>query len=547
MNKELQSVVITGASGFVGKFLLDNLKDSYNLFGIARRSMGAANIPYHPNIHWMQWDIANGESIDEVRSYIESNGGADYIIHLAAYYDFDYSDNPEYDRTNVGGTKNILALAEALKVKRLIFSSSVAACDFPENNDQVTEKSLPDADYHYARTKKEGEKLVKESSLIFPASVVRFAAVYSDWCEYAPLYKFISNWTSKNIDSRILAGRGESAIPYIHVYDICAIIQKIIKESSRLPRFAIFNASPDGSTSHKELFEWTTRYFYGKPVRPFHLPRLLAYPGLCFKHFLSFLHLTCDEPFEKFWMIKYIDKKLDTESSLTRKTLEWQPTERFKIHRRLLFMLEKMKSHPNEWKLKNEAALKKTEFRVNYMIYEKMAAAQVELVDKISGEILSDININKFSLYHKMDQEDYHCYLSTLYHLLMATVRSGERSLMLKYIDDIAIKRFAEGFNAMQINDTLAVYQDIIYKYLTGIKELKKFEIEVHDYIILSLQLAKDEIEDLYESLLQKMPAEKIAESPLLPDCTELKRMIRQLSAFYQLTPESGEYYEDLR
>jgi hypothetical protein len=59
--------------------------------------------------------------------------------------------------------------------------------------------------------------------------------------------------------------------------------------------------------------------------------------------------------------------------------------------------------------------------------------------------------------------------------------------------------------------------------------------------------MAIDEVEDHYENLIKKVPAEKIAQSDLLPDCKELQRMIRQLSAFYQISPEEGINYEDLR
>ena len=42
----------------------------------------------------------------------------------------------------------------------------------------------------------------------------------------------------------------------------------------------------------------------------------------------------------------------------------------------------------------------------------------------------------------------------------------------------------------------------------------------------------------MYEKLIIKMPIDKIAESDLMPDCDELKRKIRQLSAFYQIAPD---------
>ncbi|MBZ0198912.1 MAG: hypothetical protein K8H86_03525, partial [Ignavibacteriaceae bacterium] len=136
---------------------------------------------------------------------------------------------------------------------------------------------------------------------------------------------------------------------------------------------------------------------------------------------------------------------------------------------------------------------------------------------------------------------DFQCYMSTLYHLLMATVRSGDRSLMIKYIDDIAMKRFAEGFQPNELCKTLSVFKKIIIAEMNTNPELKKIEQVVYDYIGLTLQLAQDEVEDLYDKLLEKMPMDKFSESSLLPDCKELQQMIRQLSAFYQISPENGE------
>jgi hypothetical protein len=80
---------------------------------------------------------------------------------------------------------------------------------------------------------------------------------------------------------------------------------------------------------------------------------------------------------------------------------------------------------------------------------------------------------------------------------------------------------------------------------------MSKIKQEVYDNIGLSLQLAQDEIEDLYDSLVRKMPGEILARSANLPDCKELQKMIHQLSAFYQVAPEdfnlSPQALQDLR
>jgi len=538
MKRELPSIVITGASGFIGRYVLENVIEEYNVFAIARRSIKAANIPYHKNLHWIQCDIANWNMLQEVMNYINDHGGSDFIIHLAAFYDFAYEDNPEYTRTNIIGTENVLKFAKGINIKRFIFASSLAACNFPPKNNALTEKSPVDADYNYARSKKCGEELVKKYSQFFPCSIIRLAAVFSDWCEYAPLYKLLSSWLSHKYYSRILAGKGASAIPYIHIHDLFLLLKILINKTDELRTFDIYNVSPDGSTSHRELFEFATRYFLGVSIQPLYLPKLLVYTALIFRMILQKFHLTSEDYFERFWMIKYIDLKLNVNSSYTRKTLDWEATPRYHIMRRLLFLLENMKSHPDEWQVKNEAALKRVTRRTNLQIYEKLIEKKEILLGEIINLILSEETGKKFNRYKLMDYNDFHCYMSTLYHLLMAAVRSGDRRLMIEYIDDIAIRRFAEGFEPQEICDTLSVFREIIIKNLIGIKCLTNIKQDIYDYIGLTIQLAQDEIEDLYEKLLKQMPRDKISESSLLPDCKELQKIIRQLSAFYQISPD---------
>jgi hypothetical protein len=246
-------------------------------------------------------------------------------------------------------------------------------------------------------------------------------------------------------------------------------------------------------------------------------------------------------------MVKYTDQKLNIDSSYTQSILNWQPTPRYHILRRMLFLLEKMKSHPDEWILKNEVALKRVTRRPNFLIYEQMIENKEKWLKSITDYIYSYSSDARFERYHQLSENDFQCYMSTLYHLLLAAVRSADRGLMIKYIDEIAIKRFAEGFGPDAICETLNVYRKVLIKNLSSLKKLKSFKRDIYDYIGLTIQLAQDEVEDLYDNLISKIPKDKIPASALIPDCKELQKMIRQLSAFYQISPESGEYYEELQ
>jgi hypothetical protein len=75
-------------------------------------------------------------------------------------------------------------------------------------------------------TKRIGEQMLAEFDDV-PSCIVRFAAMFSDWCEYAPMYVFLSTWLSRTWNARILGGKGESAIPYLHVREIPVFFRRL--------------------------------------------------------------------------------------------------------------------------------------------------------------------------------------------------------------------------------------------------------------------------------------------------------------------------------
>lgn len=258
MDKNLSGIVVTGASGFIGRNFLEESIGKYRLFCLARRSQKETGIPQNENLRWSQVDIADWNKLKEVGSCIKDNGGANYLIHLAGYYDFSLTPNPEYKRTNVIGTSNVLKLAKLIGIKRFIFSSSLAACKFPKPSEAINEGSPLNAKFPYAWSKRMGEEMIKEYADYFSITILRLAAIYSDWCEYPPLYIFLQTWLSKKWNARIIGGKGKSAVSYLHIRDLIKLIFVIIEKSNSLPQISIFNASPNGSTSHLELFKTAT-------------------------------------------------------------------------------------------------------------------------------------------------------------------------------------------------------------------------------------------------------------------------------------------------
>jgi len=519
----LPVMILTGASGIVGRHFLEFIKDDFIIYAIARRSQLEAGIPGHKNIKWLQADIANFTLFKSVvKNALKKNKFCqivDFILHLASYYDFTYTYHPEYRRTNVVGTKNVLELAKDLKVKHLIFTSSLAGIKFPARGETISEKNPIDAIHPYALSKKNGEKLVEDYSKHYRCSIIRPAAVFTDWCEYGILYMLLSRWFSGKFSSRILEGKGEFGVPYIHCDDLNKLIVKILKKSNELPMLGIYIASPNGSTTHKELYEIAVKFYFGKKIKPIYCPKPIVVLAITIKMLLG--RLFGNLPFERPWMLKYIDKQLNTDSSRTREILSWTPTPRFHIRRRILYLVEKIKTHPEEWHIRNTRAMKRIPQRPNLLIYEVMVKLKQEITGQIKQELRNPVRKKEFANYQRINLDNFNWDINVFYQLLTASVRNKDRLLLLNYIHELLIPlRFNEGFEEEEVCTAVLEAGKIIISKLINVPELKGLEGLIHDLIFLTIQLTIDEVENSFEKLNRnrselKVPQRSIIEAKL--------------------------------
>jgi nucleoside-diphosphate-sugar epimerase len=537
MNKKLPGIVLTGASGFVGRNFIDTAKDSFRLFCIARRSQSEAGIPGYENVKWAQADIGNAAKIQAIAESIKKMEGADYVLHLAGFYDFTLKDNTEYENTNINGTLNILNLAKSLKTKHFIFSSSLVVNDFSEAGTVLDEKSPPDAEFPYAKSKRIGEEYVKEYSKYFPCSIIRLAAVFSDWCEYAPLYVFLSTWLSRKWNSRIIAGKGDTSITYIHIHDLIKLIIRILEINEKLPGMNLFVASPPGSVSHNDLYTAATKYYYEQSKKPVRIPKWFTVIGVVIRHYLG--QIFGNEPFECPWMIKYVDTKLVVEPSVTNKILSWKTTRRYDILRRMLFMVDKIKNYQNDWKIKNEITLRRIACRPNIITFDILINLQESIVNKMLQHIMSPENKFYFRHYQEMEEKTLKWFISFLYKLIAVTIRTKNRQLIQDYVKIITYHRFLEGFKVEELLEFLNIFFTIISNALSARLENQQMKQEMITYMNIIIQMTADEVEDYYE-YLETQPSDIFPEAKELPSLDEsedIKRIQRQLedTFFYSM------------
>jgi nucleoside-diphosphate-sugar epimerase len=466
-----ESILVTGASGFVGRHLVESLREDHQVFALARRSQARAGVAVHPNVRWLQADIGERSAVEAVFRRVREAGGARTLVHLAAHYDFTGEEYVEYWRTNVHGMRNVLELSRDHGVRHVLFPSSLAACRLPAPGRALDETSPADGEHVYARTKRAGEEMLREYDAQMQSVIFRFAALFSDWCEYAPLYVFLRTWLSGAWNARILGGRGESAIPYLHVRDAVRLFRSVLARLDLLPPGQVLVASPDGAVSHLELFEEATLLYFGERRRPLFMPRLLCGPGMWARDVVG--RLAGERPFERPWMADYIDTRMAADGRRTRALLGWEPRQRLLVLRRLPFLVLNLRSDPGEWGRRNQAAMKAVRLQKHLILHGLLRAHAATIAARFREALLGDEGRKRFPGLRRLGEAEHpgNRHGFALRHLIDA-VGTGERTEFVAYLRTLR--------------------QD---------PESANLRAEIHDHLLMTLRWGCDQVQDVYEHL----------------------------------------------
>lgn len=495
----LPRIIITGASGFIGRHLLDGLKNDARIFGLARRSQLRCGAPFHDNITWYQVDIGEREALATAFRAIRESGGADIVIHLAAHYDFTGEDNPEYWRTNVDGLRNVLEECVPLNLKRFLFASSVAACGFPPPGEPLDESSPPDGEHIYAVTKRIGERMLAEYDDLISSCIVRFAALFSDWCEYPPLYVFLDTWLSDAWNSRILGGKGRSAIPYLHVREVAPFFRRVLSRLDRITQRQVLIASVNHTMDHRDLYDLANVNYRGRRVRPFLMPGPLCKLGVWGRDLIG--RLLGNRPFERPWMVQYIDARLEVDASTTQLLLDWEPRDRLDLYRRMPFMVEHLKTDPVEWHRKNQAALKDVRLRSNLRIHRLLEKHHDEIRRRFHSRLFSAEGGRLFPSYQKVQREILEWRFTVILRHILNAVRTGERGVFTGYCRDLAAKRFEDGFDVLEVCNVLELLNSVCVEVVQEDPESVELETAIRDYLTMTVQFGCDQVMETFEEL----------------------------------------------
>lgn len=152
----MNTVLVTGATGFVGKQLALKLAGSGHKVHAMYRSEAKTGGLQHENIRLFKGTLNDLVSIDNAMK------GCEQVYHLAAFAAV-WTENPEdiYEQ-NVMGTVNILESALKYGVKRVIHTSTAGVFGPSGEQPNMEDRSTAESHFiHYDRSKAQAEEKVK--------------------------------------------------------------------------------------------------------------------------------------------------------------------------------------------------------------------------------------------------------------------------------------------------------------------------------------------------------------------------------------------------
>ena len=249
-------ILVTGATGFVGRKLIPHILDEgHEVVALVRSTSNVEGLS--KDIEIREADLLDISSLEPIVQDI------DVVIHLAAYFDFYPSSVDLLYKVNVEGTKNLMSACVGTKVERFIYCSStevIGAVRFPPGN----EDTELNPSFDYSKSKVLAEQIVREISkdtkldhiILRPTGIMGEGDLYT-------AFEAIEAVNDGTIP--VIPGDGEKGLMYTHIDDVVEGFIKAITSKSALNTTIIL--CPDQGMTYNELFEYIAECCGVKPPK----------------------------------------------------------------------------------------------------------------------------------------------------------------------------------------------------------------------------------------------------------------------------------------
>jgi dihydroflavonol-4-reductase len=151
-------ILVTGANGFLGSWLIKKLKDDGQEVSVLLRNQEEFSHFLKQGYRVFRGDVTNPDSL------VEAMRGQQQAYHLAGLVAYNKSQRASMFRVNVEGTENVFQVASQHQVEKVLLVSSVVAVGATLKAEILNENSpyeLAHLNLGYHESKREAEKIVR--------------------------------------------------------------------------------------------------------------------------------------------------------------------------------------------------------------------------------------------------------------------------------------------------------------------------------------------------------------------------------------------------
>ena len=265
-------ILITGASGFIGSFIVEEaLKRGFETWAAIRKSSSREWLQ-DKRIRFIELNLSSKSQLVEQLRGKEF----DYVVHAAGVTKCLHKQ--DFHRINTEGTKNLAEaiLEVGMPLKRFVFISSLSifgAIKEQQPYDEIRETDTPQPNTEYGRSKLEAEKYLATTSL--PYIILRPTGVYGPReKDYFIMAKSIKG------HSDFAVGYKRQDITFVYVKDVVQAVFLALEKGENGRQYFLSDGQVYQSTTFSDLLhEELGRPWWIRITAPVWVLRIVTFFG----------------------------------------------------------------------------------------------------------------------------------------------------------------------------------------------------------------------------------------------------------------------------
>jgi nucleoside-diphosphate-sugar epimerase len=267
-------ILITGASGFIGSFIVEEaLKKGFDTWAAVRKSSSKEYLK-DERINFIELNLSSkAQLIEQLRGH-----DFDYVVHAAGVTKC--LNKQDFHRINTEGTKNLIdAILELqMPLKRFVFVSSLSifgAIKEQQPYDEIRETDIPQPNTEYGRSKLAAEKYLESLGSRVPYIILRPTGVYGPReKDYFMMAKSIKQ------HSDFAVGYKRQDITFVYVSDVVQAIFLALDKGENGRKYFLSDGEVYQSTTFSDLIhEELGRPWWIRITAPVWVLRIITFCG----------------------------------------------------------------------------------------------------------------------------------------------------------------------------------------------------------------------------------------------------------------------------